>query len=125
MEIFKEFKFEAAHSLPHLPVGHKCRNVHGHSYRIRVVLSGRCSPETGWLMDFAELKRVVKPLIDRLDHSFLNDIEGLSVSTSEMLAIWFWRQLKPQIPQLCAVECWETQTSGAIYRGEDEGADPR
>ncbi len=120
MEIFKEFKFEAAHSLPHLPVGHKCRNVHGHSYRIRVVLSGKVSAETGWVMDFAELKRVVKPLIDRLDHSFLNDIEGLSVSTSEMLAIWIWRELKPKLPNLAAVECWETQTSGAIYRGEDE-----
>lgn len=120
MDIFKEFKFEAAHSLPHLPVGHKCRNVHGHSYRIRVVLSGKVSAETGWVMDFAELKRVVKPLIDRLDHAFLNDIEGLSVSTSEMLAVWFWRQLKPKLPNLSAVECWETQTSGAIYRGEDE-----
>lgn len=122
MEIFKEFKFEAAHCLPHLPQGHKCRRLHGHSYRLKVVLSGPVDPQLGWVADFADLKAIVVPLIDQLDHVYLNDIEGLSKPTSENIAIWIWRRLKPHLPLLAAVEIRETATSGCIYRGEHEAS---
>ncbi len=120
MEIFKDFKFEAAHKLTGLPAGHKCANMHGHSYRARVVLRGRVDPKIQWIVDFAQVKEQVQPIIKRLDHAVLNDIEGLEQPTSEALAIWLWRALRPKLPQLVRIELWETATSGAIYSGEDE-----
>ena len=121
MEIFKDFKFEAAHRLFGLPEGHKCARLHGHSYRVRVVVRGRADPARGWVIDYAEIKRAVQPTIDLLDHAYLNDVEGLSQSTTENLAVWLWPRIKAGLPGLCRVEVWETATSGVIYRGEDEG----
>jgi len=119
VEIYKEFKFEAAHRLTGVPPDHKCARLHGHSYRVRVYLrSDSLDPAVGWLMDFAGVKAVCKPLIDQLDHNYLNDIQGLEQSTAELIAVWLWRQLKPKLPLLHAVEVKETATSGAIYRGE-------
>lgn len=120
VEIFKDFKFEAAHRLPHLPDGHKCKRLHGHSYRLRVVLRGDVDPTLGWVADFADVKAAVKPLVNLLDHALLNEVEGLSQPTSENIAIWFWRRLKPSLPQLAAIQIRETATSGCIYRGEHE-----
>lgn len=117
VEIYKEFKFEAAHRLINVPPTHKCARLHGHSYRVRVYLEGPLDPHTGWVMDFADLKHICKPLIERLDHAYLNDIEGLEQSTAERIAIWFWDRLKPSLPLLARIEVRETATSGAIYRG--------
>jgi 6-pyruvoyltetrahydropterin/6-carboxytetrahydropterin synthase len=120
-EIFKEFSFEAAHRLPFVPDGHKCARLHGHSYRVEVRLSGPVDPATGWLMDFGDLKDAFRPLLDRLDHYYLNDIEGLENPTSENLARWIWQRLEPMLPELNAVVVRETCTTGAIYRGEAQG----
>lgn len=120
MEIFKEFKFESAHVLTGLPAGHKCGRLHGHSYRVRVVVAGAPNPARGWVMDYADIKRVAQPVIERLDHAYLNDLEGLEQPTTENLAVWLWRQLSPAIPGLARLELWETATSGVIYRGEHE-----
>ena len=120
MEIYKEFTFEAAHRLPNVPEGHKCARLHGHSFHVAIHVRGNVDSEVGWIMDFAEIKRVFKPLHDRLDHHYLNDIEGLSNPTSEILARWIWRGLKPDLPQLSQVVVRETCTSGSIYRGEDD-----
>jgi 6-pyruvoyltetrahydropterin/6-carboxytetrahydropterin synthase len=120
MEIFKEFHFEAAHRLPNVPEGHKCARLHGHSFHVRVTVAGAVDPRLGWVMDFAELKRAFAPLHDRLDHRYLNEVEGLENPTSEVLAQWIWRQLRPGLPGILAVEVRETCTSGCIYRGEDE-----
>jgi 6-pyruvoyltetrahydropterin/6-carboxytetrahydropterin synthase len=122
MEIFKEFKFEAAHRLDHLPEGHKCRRLHGHSYRLRVYVRGGVDPVTGWVIDFEEIKRACGPLIDTLDHAYLNDVEGMGISTSEGICVWLWRRLKPRLAGLSRVELWETETSGAIYAGKHEPA---
>ena len=120
MEIYKEFSFEAAHRLPNVPEGHKCARLHGHSFRVRVTVQGAVDPRLGWVMDFAELKRAFAPLYDRLDHRYLNEVEGLENPTSEVLARWLWRELQPKLPGVIAVEVRETCTSGCIYRGEDE-----
>jgi len=111
MDIYKEFHFEAAHRLPHLPSDHKCARLHGHSFHVRLTLSGEVDAERGWVMDFAELKQHFEPLHDRLDHRYLNDIDGLDNPTSENIARWIWQQLKDQLPQLSEVQIRETCTS--------------
>ena len=88
MEIYKEFTIEAAHLLPHVPEGHKCKRLHGHSFRIEVHVEGDIDPELGWVMDFAQLKNSFKPVFEQLDHHYLNDIDGLENPTSENLARW-------------------------------------
>jgi 6-pyruvoyltetrahydropterin/6-carboxytetrahydropterin synthase len=117
-EIFKEFTFEAAHRLPHVPEGHKCGRLHGHSFRVELHVVGPIEPESGWLMDFAELKEHFEPLRRRLDHNYLNEIEGLENPTSENIARWIWLQLKPTVSQLSQVVVRETCTSGCIFRGD-------
>jgi len=118
MEIYKEFHFEAAHRLPNVPEGHKCARLHGHSFHVRICLSGEVGDESGWVMDFAELKQYFAPLHDELDHRYLNDIPGLENPTSEIIAKWIWDRLASDLPQLSAVEIRETCTSGCIYRGD-------
>ncbi|STU62038.1 queuosine biosynthesis protein QueD [Klebsiella pneumoniae subsp. ozaenae] len=96
--LFKDFTFEAAHHLPHVPEGHKCGRLHGHSFMVRLEITGEVDPHTGWIMDFAELKAAFKPTYDRLDHYYLNDIPGLENPTSEVLAKWIWDEMKPRVP---------------------------
>jgi 6-pyruvoyltetrahydropterin/6-carboxytetrahydropterin synthase len=120
MEIFKEFIFEAAHRLPKVPEGHKCARLHGHSWRGVIYVRGAVDPRTGWIMDFAEIKRQFQPIYDVLDHHYLNDIPGLENPTSEVVAKWIWQALRPGLPGLSKVIVHETCTSGAIYTGEEE-----
>lgn len=117
IELVKDFRFEAAHWLPNVAEGHKCRRVHGHSFRGEVAVRGPVDPHIGWVMDFADLKQAVDPLIKRLDHYTLNDIEGLENPTSELLAIWIWNQLAPMLPMLHRITIEETCTSRCHYYG--------
>jgi 6-pyruvoyltetrahydropterin/6-carboxytetrahydropterin synthase len=117
MDIFKIFTIEAAHRLPNVPAGHKCARLHGHSFRVELHVSGEIQGDSGWVMDFADVKAAFKPIYDRLDHHYLNDIEGLENPTSERLAVWIWDQLTPSLPQLSEVVVHETCTSGCRYRG--------
>ncbi|KUI99195.1 6-carboxytetrahydropterin synthase QueD [Vibrio sp. MEBiC08052] len=118
MIIYKEFTFEAAHHLPYVPEGHKCGRLHGHSFLVRVSVEGEVDPQTGWVIDFAEIKAAFKPIYQRLDHYYLNEIEGLENPTSEVLARWIWHELKPNLPLLSQIEVKETCTAGCVYRGE-------
>ncbi len=122
MQIYKVFQFEAAHRLPNLPEGHKCRRLHGHSFRVEVHVAGAVDPDTGWVMDFAEIKERFKPIYRQLDHYYLNEIDGLENPTSENLARWIWIRLKPSLPLLSKIVVQETCTCGTEYRGEDEAA---
>lgn len=117
MDIFKTFTVEAAHRLPNVPAGHKCARLHGHSFRIEVHVGGTPGADTGWVMDFADIKSAFQPLYERLDHHYLNEIEGLDNPTSERLAQWIWQHLKPVLPALSRIVVHETCTSGAIYTG--------
>jgi 6-pyruvoyltetrahydropterin/6-carboxytetrahydropterin synthase len=123
MEIFKEFTFEAAHRLPNAPPGHKCARLHGHSFRIELHVAGPVERESGWVMDFAEIKAAFQPLYDQLDHNYLNEIAGLENPTSERLARWIWRRMRPRLPGLARVVVRETCTTGCVYAGEDEPDD--
>ena len=118
MDIYKEFTIEAAHLLPNVPEGHKCKRLHGHSFRIEIHVGGDIDPELGWVMDFAQIKNSFKPVFEQLDHHYLNDIEGLENPTSENLARWVWDRLIGDLPQLSAIIVKETCTSGCIYRGK-------
>lgn len=117
MEIWKEFGFESAHRLPRVPEGHKCGRLHGHSFQVRVALRGVPGPETGWILDFADLKKAWQPLHEVLDHRYLNEIPGLENPTSEVLALWIWERLRPALPLLSAITVRETCTAGCTYRG--------
>lgn len=113
MHIHKVFQIEAAHRLPNVPDGHKCARLHGHSFRIEVHVEGEPDPAAGWVMDFADIKAAFAPLFERLDHHYLNDIEGLENPTSEMLARWIFVRLQPRLPALDRIVVHETCTSGA------------
>jgi 6-pyruvoyltetrahydropterin/6-carboxytetrahydropterin synthase len=120
MVIFKKFTIDVAHRLPQVPTGHKCGNIHGHTFRIEVRVSAPIDGKLGWVMDFADLAAVVTPLKDQLDHSYLNEIEGLENPTSENLAKWIWRRLAPVLPILSEITVQESPDSGCVYRGEEE-----
>ena len=118
MEIWREFTFEAAHMLPRLPDGHKCKRLHGHSFRVRIYAEGEEDPQLNWVVDFADIRKAFEPILQQLDHYYLNEIEGLENPTSEVLAKWIWRHLKPDLPILSKVEVGETCTTGCVYEGD-------
>lgn len=113
----RSYRFEGAHFLPKVPPGHKCARMHGHSYRIEIVIEGPVDPERGWVVDFAEIDEHVQPLIKQLDHQVLNEIDGLDNPTSELLAGWLWQRVAAQLPGLREVVVSETASSRCIYRG--------
>ena len=117
MDLRKTFQIEAAHRLPNVPTGHKCARLHGHSWRIEVAIEGPVGNDTGWVMDYADLKAAFQPIHDRIDHNYLNEIPGLENPTSERLAVWLWNELKPRLPLLSELVIAETCTSRCVYRG--------
>ena len=113
----KDFTFEAAQTLPKAPEGHKCRRVHGHSFKVEVSIEGEVDPAVGWIYDHANISGAMKPLLKILDHAYVNDIEGLENPTIENMAEWFWKRLESQCPGLCEIVVHETPTARCIYRG--------
>ena len=117
VRLSKTFHFEAAHDLPTFPDGHKCRRLHGHSFRFDVIVEGDVEPAKGYLIDYGEIKIAVEPIVKRLDHFYLNQIEGLQNPTAENLARWLWDQIRPHLPQLARIIVHETCTSSCEYDG--------
>ncbi len=117
VRLVRGFSFDAAHRLPRVPQGHKCGRVHGHGFRVELVCEGEIDEETGWLIDFAEIKRAFAPFLEQLDHRYLNDIEGLENPTAENLARWIWTRVKPKLPVLTKVNVAETDNARCEYRG--------
>ncbi len=118
MQIYKDFSFDAAHSLPHVPDTHKCKRIHGHTYRVRIIIRGEVDPHFGWVEDFGDIKSICKPIIEELDHYYLNEIEGLENPTAEVIAMWLWSKIKPRLKSLYEIQLMETPSSGCIYRGD-------
>lgn len=87
-EITKEFDFDAAHRLPNVPKDHKCGRLHGHTYRVVLGLEGELVPEMGWFIDYADIAKAWEPIHKALDHRYLNEVPGLEVPTTEVLAAW-------------------------------------
>jgi 6-pyruvoyltetrahydropterin/6-carboxytetrahydropterin synthase len=117
MKIMQAFRFEAAHWLPKVPVGHRCHRMHGHSYRVEVILEGQVDETTGFLVDFFDIEAAFAPLLKRLDHHCLNEIEGLENPTAENIATWIWRNIEPALAGLSAVRVFETPDCWAEYDG--------
>ncbi len=118
VRLTKDFQFEAAQTLPKAPAGHKCRQMHGHSFKLEISVEGEVDGATGWFFDHAEITQAMRPMLDRLDHSYLNEIEGLENPTIENMAAWFWKKLAPQLPGLAEIVIHETPTARCSYRGE-------
>tara|TARA_Y100000780_G_C13575109_1_gene374477 strand:+ start:223 stop:579 length:357 start_codon:yes stop_codon:yes gene_type:complete len=118
MNVFKTFTIEAARSLPNLPDGHPCKNIHGHSFKITITVTGNVDNKTGFVMDFGDIDETFNPLLSKLDHSYLNDIEGLENPSSENVCQWIWERLAPSLPGLSQIEIKETDSTGCIYKGE-------
>lgn len=118
LKLSKTFHFEAAHSLPTFPNGHKCRRLHGHSFRFDVNVVGDVDPVKGFLIDYGDIKTIVDPIVKELDHYYLNDIAGLDNPTSEMIAVWLFNRIHPALPLLASITVYETCTSRCEYEGE-------
>lgn len=118
MEIYKDFSFDSAHFLPSVPETHKCRQIHGHTYHLRIYIKGKPDEVSGWIMDFKKIKDTVTPFVEQLDHKLLNEIPGLEKPTAENISIWFWGKIKPLLPQLSRIELKETPTTGIVYSGD-------
>ena len=118
IELRKTFQFEAAHLLPHLSKTHKCRRLHGHSFKVEIAVAGQCAPKLGWVMDYAEISDAFEPIWKKLDHFYLNEIPGPENPTSENIAVWIWKKLKPKLPMLTEVVVAETCTACCVYRGQ-------
>ena len=118
VRLVKSFDFEAAHWLPCFPEGHKCRRMHGHSFKVDVIVEGEVPQDKGYLVDYGDIKRAVEPIKQRLDHFVLNEIDGLENPTSEIIAKWVFDRLKRELPILAEVVVHETCTSRCHYRGD-------
>lgn len=118
MKIVQAFTFEAAHHLPHVSASHRCKRLHGHSYRIELTLAGPVDPTTGFVADFFDIEAAFAPLLERLDHHLLNEVPGLENPTAENIAVWIWDAVKPSLPLLAAVAVYETPNCWALYEGE-------
>lgn len=112
-KLWKDFSFEAAHQLTKVPTGHQCGRMHGHSYKVRIHCEGFLDPNKDWVVDYADIAKAARPIIDKLDHTFLNDHIDLE-TTAENLAWWIMQQLVLKLPSLSAVEVFETPTTSVL-----------
>lgn len=118
VRLVKELRFEAAHRLPRVPTTHKCHRLHGHSFRIELVVQGEVDEETGWFIDYAVIDELWQPIYDQIDHNYLNEVAGLENPTSENLARWLWQRLNPKLPSLTQVTVHETCDARCEYFGD-------
>ena len=114
----KDYTFEAAQTLPYAPEGHKCRQMHGHSFKVEVTVEGERDAKTGWFYDHAEISKAMRPLLESLDHAYLNEIAGLENPTIENMCAWFWDKLSPQCPGLAEIVVHETPTARCSLRAK-------
>lgn len=117
VELARTYRIEASHVLPKAPPESECARLHGHSWTVEVHVAGEIDREAGWLIDYGDIDDAWEPIHRRLDHRHLNDIEGLDNPTSELLAVWIWDRLEPELPGLRAVVVHETCTARCTYRG--------
>ena len=118
VRLTKDFILEAAQSLTKVPEGHKCARLHGHTFTIEISVEGEVNPDTGWLYDHALISAAMRPIIEELDHSYLNDVPGLENPTLEVMCQWFWKKLSPLLPGLSEITLHETPRASCTYRGD-------
>lgn len=112
IEITRRYELIAGHFLPNVPKGHKCKRPHGHNYEVEVSLQGPLDPKLAWVMDYWDLDFIIEPMLEKLDHQMLNEIPGLENPTAEVIANWFFDQLKNELPdnlRLSKIRVFETR----------------
>jgi 6-pyruvoyltetrahydropterin/6-carboxytetrahydropterin synthase len=114
-ELRQHFQIESARFLPHLPPGHPCQRIHGHSFKITLVLKGPLDAKIGWVQDYHEIETMMKPLLSQLDHRVLNEVPGLENPTSEKLCQWLYEKAKTQLPLLTQVRVSETPSTECAF----------
>lgn len=114
LKIYKDFNFDAAHFLPEVEDGHKCKRLHGHTYRLRIWCAGPVN-DRGWVIDYAEIAAAAHSVLTALDHRLLNELPGLGNPTTEHLAPWIYDRLKPLLPVLAGVEVAESASTGCVF----------
>jgi 6-pyruvoyltetrahydropterin/6-carboxytetrahydropterin synthase len=112
MRLSSEFHYDSAHYLPMVPPGHKCGRMHGHTYHLTVTLDGPVR-EDGFVIDFADVKTAIAPLIEQLDHHLINDV--IDNPTVENQLLWLWDRIDLPLHEL---SLREGEKNTATYRGE-------
>jgi 6-pyruvoyltetrahydropterin/6-carboxytetrahydropterin synthase len=115
-QVWRRYRFQAAHRLPHVPLGHKCGRLHGHGFEV-IVHAEQDLAGADLSIDYDTLDELWQPISAQLNYRCLNDIPGLSNPTSEMISSWLWERLKPELPTLSRVAVYETASCGATYDG--------
>ena len=118
MIVYKKFNIESARSIPNLPKTHPCHHIHGHSFKIIISVKGPVNKQNGFVVDFQDIDDAFSSFKKELDHSYLNDIEGLQNPTSENICIWIWDKIQSSLPNIYKIEIKETDSTGCIYKGE-------
>jgi 6-pyruvoyltetrahydropterin/6-carboxytetrahydropterin synthase len=117
MRVFIEDSFDSAHWLPLVPVAHKCHNMHGHTYRIRIDIGGEIHKRLGWIEDYSIIKAKWEAVKLLLDHKTINDV--VPNSTCENLAEWIWAALYAAgLNNVERLELRETATCGVVIDRE-------
>ncbi len=116
--VWRRYRFESAHQLPNVPLGHKCGRMHGHGFEV-IVHANQDAGGRDISIDYDHLDEVWAPFHEQLHHRCLNDIEGLGNPTSEVIAGWLWQRLKGLLPELSWVTVYETGSCGANFNGHD------
>lgn len=114
--VWRRYRFQAAHRLPHVPPGHKCGRLHGHGFEV-IVHADQDLAGAALSIDYDHLDELWSPINALVNYRCLNDVPGLSNPTSEMISSWLWERLKPQLPPLSWLTVYETASCGATYDG--------
>jgi 6-pyruvoyltetrahydropterin/6-carboxytetrahydropterin synthase len=115
--VWRRYRFQSAHWLPNVPPGHKCGRLHGHGFEVIVHANTTLAAQDDLALDYDQLDALWAPLHFELNYRCLNEIEGLTNPTSEVLAAWLWQRLKPDLPALSWITVYETGSCGANYNG--------
>ncbi len=115
--VWRRYRFQAAHQLPNVPLGHKCGRMHGHGFEV-IIHANQDLGERDISIDYDHLDEIWAPLQILLNYHCLNEIEGLENPTSELMSSWLWQRLQPQLPELSWITVYETGSCGANYDGQ-------
>ena len=115
LELRQTFQIESARFLPNLPDGHPCSQMHGHSFKITLIWRGSKDPKVGWVHDYHSITTQIQPILSRLDHKVLNQVEGLENPTSENLCIYLFEHIQKWLPEIHQVIVSETPNTECRY----------
>jgi len=119
MTVFRTFRFHSARHLPLLDDNHICKKMHGHTFNLKVYITGKVDNKNGFIIDFYDIDQIVNDrIISKIDHKVLNDLPNLSNPTSEHLCKWIWDKLYQHFNSLTKIILSEDHGTGIVYKGE-------